>query len=281
MIQDYSRTNLFNHHLHQPFSLLFYSTFFLVMCLVKSHEVICAINSTCIPIPSPISRGMPFGICLLGSASFLVRPDKSASLKAWISHTLLVSVGLSLKKYFLQISQTLWEKAMVSFPACVPPLLEIQTECCPLLPPQGHLLSIFWSKFPLGTFFLFRRDSHLTCLQKSLLESSDLPQSGLVTLDRWHAFITVIIPLCHPELSLLSFQMLDPIFLCRTPFPEFHDLLFLTLFWRSTLLTSQERVHERWVVFVFCFLEFSCLKLSFILALSNGSWTLDVWRFPD
>lgn len=110
---------------------------------------------------------------------------------------------------------------MLFFPACVPPLLETQTECCPLLPSQGHLLSVFWSKFPRGTFFLFRQDSHLRFLQKSLLESSDLPQSGLETLDGWHAFIPVIISLCHPELSLLSFQMLDPVSLCRTPFPEF------------------------------------------------------------
>ena len=95
---------------------------------------------------------------------------------------------------------------MLSFPACVSPLLETQTECWPLLPPQGHLLFVFWSKFPLGTFFLFRQDSHLTFLQKSLLESSGLPQSGLVTLDRWHAFITAIILLRHPKLSLLSFQ---------------------------------------------------------------------------
>lgn len=144
---------------------------------------------------------MPSWLCQLPSWA----GAKAASLKAWILHTPLVSVRQTKPQEVLPPNLTDIVRESHAFLSYLfSPLLETQTECWPLLPPQGHLLFVFWSKFPLGTFFLFRQDSHLTFLQKSLLESSDLPQSGLVTLDRWHAFIIL---LCCPELFLLSFQM--------------------------------------------------------------------------
>lgn len=158
-------------------------------------------------------------------------------------------------------SQTLWEKATFPIPVCL--LSPWDSGRMPATPHPSKHKDIYFSCFRVHfLFFLFRQALHLMFLEKSLLESPDIAQSGwwLSRQAAHHSSLTYE----DPGLYVLMQDSL---------FPEFMvPLSCFTLFCWKTPLTFQEGCMGD-MAFLFCFFRIFTSEIdSFILTLNDSSW---------
>lgn len=152
---------------------------------------------------------------------------------------------------------------MLSFPACVSLSLRLRQNSGLFYLPKDIYFLYFWSKLPFGTFFLFRQVP-ITHILAEISPGVFWPTSVWSGDSRQVARIHPLPSFFSVILSFLfsPFKCQDPMFLCRIPFPEFHDLLLSYFVWRSTFSLPKKRVHEE--VNCFCFL-FSRIFMSEIV----------------